>query len=463
MTTTDQPTTPSAPSTQPRVAIVGSGIAGLSAAYHLADSAALTVFEANDYFGGHTHTVDVTLDTANGPKTWGIDTGFLVLNERTYPRLLGLFKELNIPLAESDMSFSVQVPNARGDGRALEWSGTSLPAVFSQTSNLWSLDFWRMLRDVLRFNKIATGIARQQAQSGGLSDATSLRDFLEVHAFSTPFRDWYLLPMLGSIWSCPTPQMLAFPIGTLVQFCDNHGLLQIVNRPKWFTVAGGARQYVDTIIATLADARLNTPVTHIARHPHGVTITTATGTETFDAVVLACHSDQALQLLSAPSASESTVLGAIQFQDNVAVLHTDPQVLPQEQRAWSAWNYERAPESAQEDARVCLHYLINHLQPLPFTQPVVVSLNPINPIDPAQILGQYDYAHPVFDKAAIAAQKEIAQLQGQNRTFFCGAWCGYGFHEDGLKAGIRAAALVKSALVNGFPTADGPPAGDLDG
>ena len=277
MTTTDQPTTPSAPSTQPRVAIVGSGIAGLSAAYHLADSAALTVFEANDYFGGHTHTVDVTLDTANGPKTWGIDTGFLVLNERTYPRLLELFKELNIPLAESDMSFSVQVPNARGDGRALEWSGTSLRAVFSQTSNLWSLDFWRMLRDVLRFNKIATGIARQQAQSGGLSDATSLRDFLEVHAFSTPFRDWYLLPMLGSIWSCPTPQMLAFPIGTLVQFCDNHGLLQIVNRPKWFTVAGGARQYVDTIIATLADARLNTPVTHIARHPHGVTITTATG------------------------------------------------------------------------------------------------------------------------------------------------------------------------------------------
>ena len=274
---------------RPRVAIVGSGIAGLSAAYALRDTAHVTLFEANDYFGGHTHTVDVTLPTPTGEQTWGIDTGFLVLNERTYPGLLALFAELKIPLAPSDMSFSVKVPNARGNGQTLEWSGTPLGAVFSQKTNLFRLDFWRMLRDILRFNKIATAIARTPPEARGHQENQPLSTFLEAHRFSKPFINWYLLPMLGSIWSCPTAQMLAFPVATLVQFCDNHGLLQVANRPKWFTVAGGARQYVDAILKTVPDARLSSPVSRITRDANGVSITTARGIEPFDHVIVASH------------------------------------------------------------------------------------------------------------------------------------------------------------------------------
>ena len=431
---------------RPRVAIVGSGIAGLSAAYALRDTAHVTLFEANDYFGGHTHTVDVTLPTPAGDKTWGIDTGFLVLNERTYPGLLALFAELRIPLAPSDMSFSVKVPNARGDGQTLEWSGTTLSAVFSQKTNLFRLDFWRMLRDILRFNKIATAIARTPPEARGHQENQPLAVFLEAHRFSKPFINWYLLPMLGSIWSCPTAQMLAFPVATLVQFCDNHGLLQVANRPKWFTVAGGARQYVDAILKTVPDARLSSPVSRITRDASGVSITTARGTEPFDHVIVASHPDQALTMLADATPAETSALRAIRYQPNVAVLHTDPSVLPSARQAWSAWNYERAPALAQEDARVCLHYLINQLQPLPFTQPVVVSLNPVSAIAPESILGTYHYDHPIFDLAAINAQRQIAALQGAQRTYFCGAWTGYGFHEDGLQSGLRAASALRAHL-----------------
>ncbi len=433
---------------RPRVAVIGSGISGLSAAYALRDTAHVTLFEANDYFGGHTHTVDVTLPTATGTQTWGIDTGFLVLNERTYPGLLALFAELKIPLAPSDMSFSVKVPNARGDGKTLEWSGTTLGAVFSQARNAIRPDFWRMLRDILRFNKIATAIARTPPQERRAQENQPLSEFLITHGFSKPFIDWYLLPMLGSIWSCPTAQMLAFPVATLIQFCDNHGLLQIVNRPKWFTVAGGARQYVEAILKTIPDARLSSPVTQIMRDGSGAHITTASGTAHFDHVIMACHPDQALAMLAAPTAEELAVLGAIRFQPNVAVLHTDPGVLPSARKAWSAWNYERAPKRDQEDARVCLHYLINQLQPLPFTQPVVVSLNPVTDIDASAVLGTYHYDHPIFDLAAIAAQGKIAAMQGQSNTYYCGAWTGYGFHEDGLQSGLRAAAALRATFAS---------------
>lgn len=431
------------PADGPRVAVVGSGIAGLAAAYRLRGRASVTLFEAGDYFGGHTHTVDVTLPTAQGLRTHGVDTGFLVFNERTYPQLIALFKELEVPVARSDMSFSVQAP-ARAGRPPLEWSGSSLNTVFAQRANLIRPRFWRMLADVLRFNRLCTALARQ-LERGSLSAALSqsLSGFLRENRFSDEFRDGYFLPMIGCIWSCPTDQMLEFPVSTLVRFCHNHGLLQISNRPQWWTVDGGARNYVHKITASLEDKRLSSPVLLVERGASGVRVSSrAQGqvrVETFDKVILAAHTDQSLALMGEPSDDEREVLGAIAYQDNRAVLHTDASVLPQRPLAWAAWNYERAADVGRESARVCLHYLLNKLQPLPFEQPVVVSLNPVRPIDPSCVLGEFDYAHPVFDARAIEAQRRLPALQGVKHSYFCGAWAGYGFHEDGLKSGVLAA------------------------
>ncbi|HRA14183.1 MAG TPA: FAD-dependent oxidoreductase [Giesbergeria sp.] len=425
-----------------RVAIIGSGIAGLAAAHALRGHAHTTLFEAGSYFGGHTHTVDVTLPTQHGPATHGVDTGFLVFNERTYPHLIRLLAELGVETSRSDMSFSVQVPGARRRG-PLEWSGTSLSTVFAQRSNLASPRFWGMLTDLLRFNALATRLAQEHNDAALMQP---LGEFLETYRFGAAFRDWYLLPMLGCIWSCPTDQMLQFPVATMVRFCHNHGLLQVNDRPQWWTVTGGARHYVDKIVAGIDDARLNTPVRRIERDAAGVRVVTDGRTEHFDRLVLATHSDQALALLATPTLQEKTVLGAIRYQPNRAVLHTDTSVLPTRRAAWAAWNYERAPQDGQGSAQVCLHYLLNQLQPLPFSQPVVVSLNPVRAIDPAHVLGSYDYAHPVFDLAAIRAQPLVGQLQGQLHTWFCGAWTGYGFHEDGLKSGLAAAQQLRATL-----------------
>ena len=417
------------------IAVVGSGISGLAAAHALNDKAVVTLFEASNYFGGHTNTVEVTLPTPKGPITHGIDTGFLVFNERTYPNLIKLLAELDVTTAKSDMSFSVQVPQNNG---VLEWSGSNLGTVFAQRSNLLNPRFWRMLRDLMRFNKLATQIAESGADSQLMQP---LEDFLQSNRFSTEFRDWYLLPMLGCIWSCPTEQMLKFPVATLVRFCHNHGLLQVNNRPQWWTVAGGAKHYVEKIVANITDKRLNTPVHSITRDSRGVHIVTSAGTERFDKVIIATHSDQALAMLQQPSHVEKRALSAINYQTNTAILHTDASVLPQRKAAWAAWNYERVqsdPHQADK-ANVCLHYLINKLQPIPFAQPVIVSLNPAKPIAAEHVLGSFDYAHPVFDLAAIKAQASIPALQGQQNTYFCGAWTGYGFHEDGLKSGLAAA------------------------
>ena len=425
-----------------RVAIVGSGISGLATAHALQGLADVTLFEAGAYFGGHTHTVDITLPTPDGPVTHGVDTGFLVFNERTYPYLINLFAELGVETARSDMSFSVKVPGAR-NGRNLEWSGSSLGSVFAQRGNLINWKFWRMLGDIVRFNRLTTRLAMSGADAEMLQP---LGDFLRSQKFSGEFRDWYFLPMMGCIWSCPTDQMLQFPVATMIRFCHNHGLLQITDRPQWWTVSGGARRYVDKIIEKIGDKRLNTPVRLIERDTQGVRIVTDGRTEQFDKVVLAAHSDESLALLRDPSGAEQEALGAIRYQPNRAVLHTDASVLPKKKSAWAAWNYERAQEgiagSGGESARVCLHYLLNMLQPLPFAQPVLVSLNPVHDIARKHIMGEFDYAHPVFDLAAIRAQKSVAGLQGRQHTYFCGAWTGYGFHEDGLKSGLQAARLL---------------------
>jgi predicted NAD/FAD-binding protein len=430
-----------ATSAPPRIAIVGSGISGLAAAHALRGKADITLFEADDYFGGHTHTVDVTLPGPQGSITHGVDTGFLVFNERTYPNLIQLFDDLKVETSKSDMSFSVQVP--RAGGQQLEWSGSSLKSVFAQRKNLLNGKFLRMLNDILRFNRVTTALANANADA---AMQQPLSDFLVDQRFSNEFRDWYFLPMMGCIWSCPTDQMLQFPVSTMIRFCYNHGLIQVTNRPQWWTVKGGARHYVEKIIANIADKRLKTPVRQIARESVGVHVSTDAGTELFDKVILAAHSDQSLGLLQAPTDAETQALSAIRYQPNRAVLHTDTSVLPEKKIAWAAWNYERAEQTHPQSNQVCLHYLLNMLQPLPFAQSVVVSLNPLHDIPRKHIMGEFDYAHPVFDLAATRAQGEVAALQGHNHTYFCGAWTGYGFHEDGLKSGLKAAERLLQSL-----------------
>jgi predicted NAD/FAD-binding protein len=409
---------------------VGSGISGLSVAWSLAPRAQVTLFEAGEHFGGHANTVDVTLEGV----THGVDTGFLVFNERTYPQLIRLFAELGVETAPSDMSFSVQVPD-----RDFEWSGASLATVFAQRRNALRPTFWRMLADIARFNRLASSIA-ERGEDAAMQQ--SIGDFLAQHRFSDAFRDGYFLPMIGCIWSCPTDQMLRFPVGTMIRFCHNHGLIQIADRPQWHTVRGGSRHYVERMLRRVPDARLRTPVRRVRRVPPldghaGVWIDTEHGSERFDEVVLACHSDQALALLADPSVDERRILGAIRYHANRAVLHTDTALLPRRPRAWAAWNYERAQTDSRERAAVCLHYLINRLQPLPWSTPVIVSLNPVREPHSPCVIGEFDYAHPVFDAAAVAAQRDLPAIQGHSHLWFCGAWSRYGFHEDGLASGLQ--------------------------
>jgi uncharacterized protein len=415
-----------------RVAVIGSGIAGLAAARALAPIAPVTLFEAGDWFGGHTNTVDLTLQG----RTHGVDTGFLVFNAKTYPKLVALFAELGVATAPSEMSFSVRADS-------LEWSGCNFDTVFAQRTNLVRPKFWRMLSEILRFNRLATSIALDTGPGGLAALDQPIGEFLDTHRFSEAFRSWYFLPMIGCIWSCPAEQMQRFPMATMIRFCHNHGLLQVADRPQWRTVCGGARHYVTRMLDSVADARLRTPVRRVRRlATGGAEVSTDAASERFDAVVIACHSDQSLALLADPSADERDVLGAIRYHPNRAVLHTDQRLLPRSRRAWAAWNYERAPGAAGEGASVCLHYLLNRLQPLPFSAPVIVSLNPIAEPSPESVHGEFAYSHPVFDRAALAAQARLPVLQGRRETWFCGAWTGYGFHEDGLSSGLEAAEQI---------------------
>ncbi|MGH6625937.1 MAG: NAD(P)/FAD-dependent oxidoreductase [Burkholderiaceae bacterium] len=434
-----------------KVAIVGSGIAGLAVAHTLHGLAEITLLEAGDHFGGHSHTVDITLATpqerpdrgAKPPTSFGVDTGFAVFNEHSYPNLVNLLTELGVATAPSQMSFSVQLPGAL-NGHKLEWSSSSPSAVFAHHTNLLNWRFLRMLGELARFKALASGLARR-AQDAELMQP--LAHFLRQHRFSDEFRDWCLLPLVGCIWSCPTEQALEFPLATVIRFIQRHGLLQLGRRPPWRTVVGGARHYVDRITARIADRRLNTPVRLIERDAAGVRVLTDGAAERFDKLVLATHADQSLALLREPSASERATLGAIRFQPNRAVLHTDATVLPDSRRAWAAWNYERAQGADRASARVGLHCLLNRLQPLPAAQPVLLSLSPLREIAPEQVLAEWDYAHPVFDLAAVRAQADMTSLQGRQHSYFCGAWMGDGSHEDGLKAGLAVARelLIEAA------------------
>ncbi len=421
-----------------RIAIIGTGISGLGCAHALRRVGGfdITVYEAAARLGGHTNTVDVVVDG----NSFTVDAGFLVFNERAYPNLIRLFGELDVPVAASEMTFAVSLlVSGRFGTRTLEWCGSNLNSIFAQRRNLVSPTFWRMLADVVRFNRQAVRIAK--VADADEDNDVSLGEFLDQHRFCEPFRNWYLLPMAGAIWSCPPATLLRYPLHTFIRFCHNHGLLQLTGRPRWFTVRGGARQYVLAIADRLPDVRMDDPVLAVERNESSgqVQVTSRHGRENFDHVVLACHGDQALRLLLDADFGERSLLAPIRFLRNRAVLHTDIRLLPQQRAVWSAWNY-MSTGGASPDLSVT--YLLNRLQPLPTTTPVLLTLNPLRVPDPERTIAEFDYEHPVFDAAAIAALRRLSKQQGRRRLWFAGAWTGYGFHEDGLRSGLAVAQAL---------------------
>ena len=444
-----------------KVAIIGAGISGLGCAYALRQHPDLdiTLFEGGNHIGGHSNTVDLTLETPQGKTTHGVDTGFLVFNRKTYPRLVRLFEEIGVPIAPSEMSFSVSIDASEKTGRSkkIEWAGNDLNSFFGQRSNLFSLSFWRMAYDILRFNRLATRLAEEQITSKlEYSEPDErIKDFLDRNRFSTSFRENYFLPMIGAIWSCSVEQMLEFPIQTMVRFCHNHGLLQIQNRPQWLTVKGGSREYVKLLVAALEKhqvqfvresvSRVNASQTENSQ----VEVITASGSHWFDEVIMACHSDQTLDLVHGIDQDARNILASVPYQKNRAILHTDINFLPSTERCWAAWNYTAksgATPTAQQ--HVSVNYLINRLQPLPkafeSTQ-IIVSLNPLTDPDPKLVHEEIHYSHPVFDMRAVQAQKQLPLIQGNSSVWYCGAWTGFGFHEDGLRSGeLVAMDLMES-------------------
>jgi predicted NAD/FAD-binding protein len=371
----------------------------------------------------------------------------LVFNQRTYPRLIRLFEELNVPVAKSDMSFSASIPQANHE--YLEWSGTNIDTLFAQRKNLLKPSFLKMVADIVRFNKLCTQLAKKNK----FEDMNlSVGEFIKKHRFGDSFTNWYFLPMVGAIWSCSVEQMLAFPIATMIRFCHNHGLIQISDRPQWMTVQGGSREYVKRIVAAIESSGgqfIRESVSAVTRANGKVQINTTSSTSEFDHVVFASHSDQTKQLLSDISTDEVAILGAVSYQQNRVILHTDKKLLPKNKKCWAAWNYSSSKAHGSKAKQVCVHYLINQLQPLPKEwedQAVIVSLNPITQPQKETIRAEIQYAHPVFDQAAIEAQANLPLIQGIRNTWFCGAWTGYGFHEDGLRSGELVAEAIHEIL-----------------
>ena len=444
-----------------RIAVIGAGISGLGCAYALRTRTDLeiTVYEGGDHIGGHSNTVDFSSNVNGQEITHGIDTGFLVFNRKTYPRLVRLLEEIQAPVAPSEMSFSVSIDVSEKNPLhpKIEWAGNDINSFFGQRSNLLSASFWRMAYDILRFNRLATKLAHEQIEAGHLykEPDETIANFLKRHRFSQSFQENYFLPMIGAIWSCSVEQMLEFPIQTMVRFCHNHGLLQIQNRPQWLTIKGGSREYVKRLVSVLEKHHVaikREPVLRVnasqARNTQ-VEVISPSGSAWFDEVVMACHSDQTLDLVHGIDQQARNILSAIPYQKNRAILHTDTLFLPEEKRCWAAWNYT-AKSGATPSSRqhVSVNYLINRLQPLPKSlqdTQIIVSLNPASEPNPKLVHQEIHYSHPVFDMSAIQAQKELPLIQGASAIWYCGAWTGFGFHEDGLRSGeLVAEALLKS-------------------
>ncbi|MCU1732318.1 MULTISPECIES: NAD(P)/FAD-dependent oxidoreductase [unclassified Pseudomonas] len=407
-----------------RIAIIGSGIAGLTCAHLLSRRHEITVFEAADWIGGHTHTVDVQWQGQH----YAVDTGFIVFNDWTYPNFIRLLDHLGVASRPTEMSFSVHDPQT-----GLEYNGHDLDSLFAQRSNLLSPGFWGMLRDILRFNRQVLA----DLDSGRIDAATTLGDYLRAQRYGQRFIDHYVVPMGSAIWSMSRADMLGFPLQFFVRFCRNHGLLSVSNRPQWRVVEGGSRGYIEPLCRRFAERiRLSCAVARVSRDEGGVTLTSSNGPERFDSVVFACHSDQALALLDAPSGAEREVLGALRYASNEVVLHTDTRLLPRRRKAWASWNYRLG---GTQQAPAALTYDMNILQGIEAPVTFCVSLNQTAQIDPAQILARFDYAHPQYSLAAVAAQARHAELQGQQHSFYCGAYWANGFHEDGVTSALRVA------------------------
>lgn len=406
-----------------KIAIVGTGVAGNVAAYHLAPNHDITVFEANSYVGGHTHTHAIEM----GGRSYQVDTGFIVFNDWTYPNFIALLEKLGVASQPSSMSFSV-----RNEVSGLEYNGNTLNTLFAQRLNLLRPSFWRMIRDILRFNREAPALLKD-----GLAEIT-LGDYLAQGGYSRHFIDHYIVPMGAAIWSTDPVNMLAFPARYFVRFFHNHGMLSVDQRPQWRVVQGGSARYVDKMVATYRDRiRLNTPVQSIRRDGKDVWIQAqgASEAERFDAVFIACHSDQALRMLADPSQAERETLGAIRYQPNEAVLHTDTRLLPRKKLAWAAWNYHVLP---QDTGRVALTYNMNILQSLDTPTPLMVTLNHSDAIDPSKIIKRIPYEHPLYTREGVAAQARQAEVNGPLNTYFCGAYWRFGFHEDGVVSALAA-------------------------
>jgi predicted NAD/FAD-binding protein len=416
-----------------RIAIVGAGVSGLVTAYLLAPGHEVTVFEAAGYAGGHTNTVRV--DTPN--ETHHVDTGFIVFNDRNYPNFERLLGRLGVAGQPSPMSFGVS--DGRGD---FEYTGASPNGLFAKRAHLVTPWFHRMVADMARFNRAARALLLRDAVEG---DGPSLGHWLEQQRFSRPFIDRLIVPQASAVWSADPRQMWSFPARFMAQFFDNHGMLSLRDRPRWRTVAGGSARYVDALLAQLAGrVRLRTPVSAVQRSEHGVLVTPRGGDpEPFDEVVLATHSDQALALLADASDRERALLGAIPYQANEAVLHTDTSILPRRRRAWASWNYHL---SDTPSGRTTVTYHMNRLQVLCAEREFCVTLNRTADIAPEHIIRTIAYDHPVYTAEGIAAQRRVGEISGRNRTHFCGAYWGWGFHEDGVVSALRVAERFGARL-----------------
>lgn len=421
-----------------RIAVIGAGIAGLTSAYLLSRRHEVTLYEAGSYLGGHTHTRMVE----SGGKQYPVNTGFIVFNDWTYPNFIKLMDQLGVASEDSDMSFSVRCENT-----GLEYNGTSLNSLFAQRTNLLHPGFWGMIRDILRFNKQTT----QMLQDNAVPENQTLGEFVRANGYGDRFVNHYIVPMGSAIWSASVQVMMDFPLQFFLRFFGNHGMLSVDDRPQWRVISGGSASYIDPLTAPYKDnIRMNTPVVSVRRFSDRVVVCEAADAsgkvreETYDQVVFACHSDQALQMLDNPTAEEHSVLGAIPYQMNDVVLHTDRRLMPERKLAWAAWNYH-LPQRLSEFAMVTYH--MNTLQNFHDAEDdFMVTLNRSQEIDPGKIIESYRYAHPVFTQDGIRAQQRHGEVSGHNRTHYCGAYWFNGFHEDGVNSALRVAEAFGESL-----------------